>query len=155
MRYDPPQDCAMQCATSPCRQGTASCGACVKKPKYPRAMRALAAGNSIPGASAPSGCWIAHAVAARHACHGSRDDGLCVDHGSPTCTPGSTRERSTSLRRPFIHAIEGHHLILGGRYNPLCKGGDYATIIPPCYPAQAATVPHAELRSPRFARGDV
>src|SRR6266568_7131545 len=101
----------MKCATSPCRQGTASCGACVKKPKYPRAMRALAAGNSIPGASAQSGCWIAHAVAARHACHGSRDDGLCVDHGSPTCTPGSTRERSTSLRRPFIHAIEGHHQI--------------------------------------------
>jgi hypothetical protein len=25
------------------------------------------------------------------------------------CTPGSTRERSASLRRPFIHAIEGHH----------------------------------------------
>src|SRR4029450_10888592 len=26
-----------------------------------------------------------------------------------TCTPDSTSERSTSLRRPFIHAIEGHH----------------------------------------------
>jgi hypothetical protein len=26
-----------------------------------------------------------------------------------TGTPGSTSERSTSLRRPFIHAIEGHH----------------------------------------------
>lgn len=29
-----------------------------------------------------------------------------------TCTPGSTSERSTSLRRPFIHAIEGHHPFL-------------------------------------------
>jgi hypothetical protein len=38
---------------------------CVEKPKYPRAMRALAAGNSILGASAQSGCWIAQAVAAR------------------------------------------------------------------------------------------
>src|SRR2546422_650576 len=47
-----------------------------------------------------------------HACHGSRDDGLCVDSGSPPCTPGSTRERSTLLRRTFIHAIEGHHAIL-------------------------------------------
>jgi hypothetical protein len=28
-----------------------------------------------------------------------------------TVTPGSTRERSTSLRRPFIHTIEGHHRI--------------------------------------------
>src|SRR5712691_2912422 len=26
-----------------------------------------------------------------------------------TFTLGSTSERSTSLRRPFIHAIEGHH----------------------------------------------
>jgi hypothetical protein len=30
MGYDPPQDCAMECATRPCRQGTASCGACVE-----------------------------------------------------------------------------------------------------------------------------
>src|SRR5712692_5069761 len=29
-----------------------------------------------------------------------------------TFTPGSTSERSTSLRRPFIHAIEGHHQLL-------------------------------------------
>ena len=56
-------------------------------------------------------------VLARHACHGRRDDGLCVDHGSPTCTPGSTRERSTSLRRPFIHATEGHHLKVSIYYN--------------------------------------
>ncbi len=83
----------MECATRPCRQGTASGGACVEKPQYPRAIRALAAGHAIPGASAQSGRWIAQAVVARHACHGSRDDdGLCVDHGSPTCTPGSTRE---------------------------------------------------------------
>ena len=50
----------MKCATRPCRQGTASCGTCVEKPKYPRAMRALAVGNAIPGASAQSGCWITH-----------------------------------------------------------------------------------------------
>jgi hypothetical protein len=55
----------VQCATSPCRQGTASCGACVEKPNYPRTMRTLAAGNAIPGASAKSGCWIAQEVAAR------------------------------------------------------------------------------------------
>ena len=55
----------MECATRPCRQGTASCGTCVEEPKYPRAMRALAEGNSIPGASAKSGRWIAQAVAAR------------------------------------------------------------------------------------------
>ena len=29
-----------------------------------------------------------------------------------TFTPGSTSERSMSLRRPFIHAIEGHHHFL-------------------------------------------
>jgi hypothetical protein len=44
-----------------------------------------------------------------HACNGSRDDGLCVNHGSSTCAPGSPCKQSTSLRRPFIHAIEGHH----------------------------------------------
>jgi len=43
-----------------------------------RAMRVLAEGNAIPGASAKSECWIAQEVAARHACHGGRDDGLCV-----------------------------------------------------------------------------
>ena len=54
----------MEFATCPCRHRTASCGACVEEPKYPRAMRALAEGNSIPGASAKSGCWIAQEVAA-------------------------------------------------------------------------------------------
>ena len=44
-----------------------------------------------------------------HACNGSRDDGRCVNHGSSTCTSGSPCKQSTSLRRPFIHAIEGHH----------------------------------------------
>ena len=38
----------MEFATRPCRQGTASGGACVEEPKYPRAMRALAAGHAIP-----------------------------------------------------------------------------------------------------------
>src|SRR5712691_11480849 len=37
-----------------------------------------------------------------------------------TFTPGSTNERSTSLRRPFIHAIEGHHPRLGSL---LLQGG--------------------------------
>jgi len=72
----------MAFATCPCRQGTASCGACVEAPQYPRAMRALAKGHAIPGASAKSGYWIAQEVAARHACHSGRDNGLCVDHGS-------------------------------------------------------------------------
>ena len=54
----------MEFATRPCRQGTASCGVCVEEPKYPRAMRVLAEGNSIPGAAAKSGCWIAQEVAA-------------------------------------------------------------------------------------------
>jgi hypothetical protein len=64
--------------------------------RFPRPQRSQGAG--APKQWQPS-----------HACHGSRDDGLCVDSGSPPCTPGSTRERSTLLRRPFIHAIEGHH----------------------------------------------
>ncbi len=80
----------MECATCPCRQGTASCGACVEEPKYPRAMRALAEGNSIPEASAKSGCSIAQEVAARHACHSSRYDGLCVDHGSTAALSRAT-----------------------------------------------------------------
>ena len=80
----------MEFATRPCRQGTASCGVCVEEPKYPRAMRALAEGHAIPGAAAKSGCWIAQEVAARHACHGSRDDGLCVDHGSPAALSRAT-----------------------------------------------------------------
>jgi hypothetical protein len=80
----------MEFATRPCCQGTASCGACVEEPKYPRAMRALAEGNAIPGASAKSGCWIAQEVAARHACHSSRYDGLCVDHGSPAVLSRAT-----------------------------------------------------------------
>ena len=45
-----------------------------------------------------------------------------------TCTPSSTSERSTSLRRPFIHAIEGHHPLYHVYYN-FC-------------------LPHASLRQP-------
>jgi len=74
-------------------------------------------------------------VLARHACHGRRDDGLCVDHGSPTCTPGSTRERSTSLRRPCIHATEGHHLKVSIYYNQYLRqldGVDYMVHPPEC-----------------------
>src|SRR5215475_361763 len=67
-----------------------------------------------------------------HACHGSRDDARCVDHGSPTDTPGSICERLTALRRPFIHAIEGHHLffyhtpLAGAEHHHLWLGGSRA-----------------------------
>src|SRR5712691_10574608 len=37
----------------------------------------------------------------------------------------------------------------------LCKGGDYATLVPPYHPAQAATVPHTGLRSLGPGRRDV
>ena len=54
----------MEFATCPCRQGTAPCGACVEEPKYPRAMRALVEGNSIPRASATSESGSAQAAPA-------------------------------------------------------------------------------------------
>src|SRR5712691_12007516 len=37
-----------------------------------------------------------------------------------TFTPGSTSERSASLRRPCIHAIEGHHPLLQHDRSLLC-----------------------------------
>ena len=38
---------------------------------------------------------------------------------------------------------------------PLCKGGDYVTLVPPWHPATATTVPHPGLRSLGSGRGDI
>jgi len=77
------------------RNTLARCGPWQQVMRFPQSQRSRCAGSTKqwqPG----------------YACHGSRDDELCVDEGSPTFTPDSTCERSTSPRRPFIHAIEGH-----------------------------------------------
>jgi hypothetical protein len=50
------------------------------------------------------------------------------------------------------------HVSLSNFWAPiqsLCKGGDYATLVPLYHPAQAATVPHTGLRSFGSGRRDV
>jgi hypothetical protein len=99
----------VECATRPCRQGTVS-GGCASKSRntlarcgpWQQVIR-FSEPQRSQGAGSPKQWQPGHAR------HGRRDDGLGMDYGSPTFTPGSTRERSTLLRRPFIHAIEGHH----------------------------------------------
>jgi len=77
-------------------------------------MCALAEDNLIPGTSFQLEAGSPNSA--------GRYDGRGVDYGSPAelsqatrlSRPARTSERSTSLRCSFIHAIEGHHQILGG-----------------------------------------
>src|SRR5258706_9298370 len=67
----------------------ACCGACVEEPKYPRAMRALAEGNSLQSLSA---CRALDCLCSgsRHAWHGDRDNGPGVNHRSTAQLWGAT-----------------------------------------------------------------
>ena len=68
------------------------------------------------------------------------------------------REHIARLTAMLDPPFRTTHVSLSNFWVPiqsLCKGGDYATLVPPCHPAQAATVPHTGLRSLGSGRGHV
>ena len=69
---------------------------------------------------------------------------------------GHLKKSLLSYRRQIKPPFRTTHVSLSNFWVPIqsfCTGGDYATLVPPCHPTTAATIPYPGLRSLGSGRG--
>src|SRR4029450_10220350 len=125
------------------------------------AMGVDPAEQSAPPAAPVQGVRSKHGTPVRGPAEVTLEDGtvLQIDAALPPDLPlGYHTLRPLDGGAAVQPRLRTTHLSLSNFWVPiqsLCKGGDYATLVPPCHPAQAATVPHTGLRSLGSGRGHV